>query len=99
MNIVSQFFEWNDICEKTKLQLFAEANRAFNASLYQHDEDPDVRKWSERAEIRLQELDYVFRLLGIREEFMLSCEIDVTNALEKGISLAEAKTKRLLHQL
>ena len=95
MSIVTQFFEYNDLCEVTKLQLFAEANRAFNSSLYQNDEDPDVKAWGKRAEIRLQEIYYVFKILGIYDEYMKSCEIDVTTALEKNISLKEAHDARV----
>lgn len=95
MSILSQFYEYNDISEKTKLQLYAEAYRAFNASLYNHDEDPDVRAWANRAEIRLQEIEYIFRILGIYDEYMQTCEIDVTTALEKGISYKEAHDERI----
>jgi len=82
MSIITQFFEYNDLCQLTKLQLFAEAYRAFNASLYQNDEDPDVRAWGKRAEIRLQEAEYIFRILGIYDEFQKSTELEVTKALE-----------------
>ena len=82
MSIITQFFEYNDLCELTKLQLFAEGYRAFNASLYQNDEDPDVKAWGKRGEIRLQEIEYVFRILGIYEEFQSSTELEITKALE-----------------
>ena len=82
MSIITQFFEYNDLCKLTKLQLFAEGYRAFNASLYQNDEDPDVKAWARRAEVRLQEIEYIFRILGIYDEWQHSVEAEVTAALE-----------------
>lgn len=82
MSIISQFFEYNDLCTLTRLQLFAEGYRAFNASLYKNDEDPDVSAWGKRAEVRLQEIEHIFRILGIYEDFQATTEEEVTEALE-----------------
>lgn len=83
MSIITQYFEYNDLCRLTKLQLFAEGHRASNASQYKDDEDPDISAWGKRAEIRIQEILYIFQMLGIYEDFQNSTEQEVTEALEK----------------
>jgi len=101
MSILSQYFEYNDICEKTKLELFAEYYRAFNASVFLYDPDPEVREaceqWAKRGEIRLQEITYILQILGIYDELFkkYQYEIDVETALEKGISYKEAHDARV----
>lgn len=97
MSILSQLIhsDYNEISEHTKLELFAEAYRMFNRSLYIHDEDPQIAKWAEVGEIKYNYLQWVFYELGIIKDFNESYEIDVTTALEEGITYKEAHDKRI----
>ena len=103
MSILSQLtnHNFNDICENTKLELFAEYYRAWNATVYLYDPDPEIRKacedWAKRAEIRLQEIIYILQILGIYDELfqLYKYEIDVETALEKGITYKEAHDERI----
>ena len=106
MTMLSQYFDHTEIGEQTKLQLFDEANRQFNNSLdhyYDLDgihinecDDPVFKQFCRDADQRHTELMFIFKILGIYDEYMMTAEIDITRALNEGITWQEAKAKRIL---
>ena len=90
MSMLSQYYNYTDIGEFTKLQLFEEAYRKFNASCYylqfepaEIKEDPFIMEYSDRAAVELNQIEYIFKILGIYDEWQKSTEKDVIEALEK----------------
>lgn len=88
MSMLSQYFGYTDIGEFTKLQLFEEAYRKFNASCYylqfepwEIKEDPFIMQYSDRAAVELNQIEYIFKILGIYDEWQKSTEKDVIEAL------------------
>ena len=96
MTMLSQYFDYTEIGERTKLQLFDEANRQYINSLDLYNEDQDVTRFAENAIERLNEILNVFDILGIYGEYLISDPIDVKTALAEGITWQEAQAKRLI---
>lgn len=102
MSMISHYFDYTEIGERTKLQLFREAYRAFNASIYflgfetwELKEDPEIKAFSDRGEMIYKEITQILRILGIYDEFQTTTEIDVETALNEGITYQEAHDKRI----
>ena len=96
MNILPQT-QTNVITARSKLYLFDVANGFFNKSLDFSSDDPEARNLASIAEAQYQEFLFVFRILGIFDEYMQSSELDVNEALEKGLdSWQAARVIRLL---
>lgn len=99
MSMLSQYYDYTEIGEHTKLQLFSDAYRHFHGSLYQYDPDPEVREamevYSRESEDRYIIYCQIFQTLGIYDEYQKSIEIDVMTALERGISYKEAHDARI----
>ena len=95
MSMLSQYFDYTEIGERTKLLLFWQAYRLFNNSLpsLTHDPDPVVSGFAIQQEACLQELEFSFKILGIFEEYQNSIEAVVNAALDEGISYDEAYKK------